>query len=501
MSDPSPPPSTPIRLILAWLVPAIAVVITMRPVGEPVLDPDVWWHLRVGQWVVEHRAVPTMDPFTQLGSSTPWVAYSWLFEVVLFGLYSAFGLAGIIVYRVVFSLLIVRAIHAFVTRIEPRYLVAISLTGAAILALGMLFGERPWLITVLFSVITLHAIVVLRQPGVERLPLWIWTLPILYVVWANVHIQFVYGLFLLVIACVAPWVDARLGWTQAKDTAAWPMTQRYNKLITLAALCCLATLVNPYGIRIYLVIVEYATQPGPFRFINELKALEFREPSDWVMLGLTAAACVVLGRRTSTAFLPMLLLATAVFAFRARRDLWFVVLADLLVLGSAGPREVPGRDRFTPGPLGRVAILSGLLLLVAALAWLRDLSPARLEEAVARKFPVEAAEFVAEEGYAGPLYNDFNWGGYLMWALPTMPVAIDGRTNLHGDERIERHGAVWSGLPGWEKDIDLSAAGVVIAAKDQALVSLLRLDKRFREVYADKIAVVFVRKVRWIPEQ
>ena len=210
MSDPSPPPSTPIRLILAWLVPAIAVVITMRPVGEPVLDPDVWWHLRVGQWVVEHRAVPTMDPFTQLGSSTPWVAYSWLFEVVLFGLYSAFGLAGIIVYRVVFSLLIVRAIHAFVTRIEPRYLVAISLTGAAILALGMLFGERPWLITILFSVLTLHAIVVLRQPGVERLPLWIWTLPILYVVWANVHIQFVYGLFLLVIACVAPWIDLLL---------------------------------------------------------------------------------------------------------------------------------------------------------------------------------------------------------------------------------------------------------------------------------------------------
>jgi hypothetical protein len=490
-----PPPSTPIRLLLAWLVPAIAVVITMRPVAEPVLDPDVWWHLRVGQWVVEHRAVPVMDPFTQLGPTTPWVAYSWLYEVLLFGLYSAFGLAGIIAYRVVVSLLIVRAIHAFVTRIEPRYLVAISLSGAAVLALGGLFGERPWLVTILFSVITLHAIVVMRQPGVERLPLWVRTLPVLYVVWANVHIQFVYGLLLLAIACVAPWIDTRLGWTQA-ETAARPMSRRYRQLVGLAVLCCLATLVNPYGIRLYVVIVEYATQPGPFRFINELKALEFREPTDWVMLGLTAAACVVLGRRTTTAILPMLLIATAVFAFRARRDLWFVVLADLLILGSAGPREVPERDRFTPGPLGRVAILSGLALLVVALAWLRDLSPARLEEAVARRFPVEAARFVAEEDYAGPLFNDFNYGGYLMWALPTMPVAIDGRTNLHGDARIERYGAVWSGLPGWEKDADLSTAGVIIAEKDQALVSLLRLDKRFRQVHEDDVAVVFVRKSR-----
>ena len=501
MSDVTPPPpSTTIRLLLAWLVPAIAVVVTMRPVAEPVLDPDVWWHLRVGQWVVEHGTVPDMDPFTQLGASTPWVAYSWLFEVTLFGLYSAFGLAGIIVYRVVFSLLIVRAVHAFVTRIEPRYLVAISLTGAAVLALGMLFGERPWLITILFSVITLHAIVVLRQPGVERIPVWVWTLPILYVIWANVHIQFVYGLFLLAIACIAPWLDARLGWTQAMDTAAWPMSKRYRHLVGLAVLCALATLVNPYTIRLYVVIVEYATQPGPFRFINELKALEFREPSDWVMLGLTAAACVALGRRTSTAFLPMLLLATAVFAFRAQRDLWFVVLADLLVLGSAGPRKVPEREQFTPGPLGRVAILSGLALLVVALAVLRDLGPARLEESVAKHFPVAAAKFVAEEGYEGPLFNDFNWGGYLMWALPKMPVPIDGRTNLHGDERIERYGAVWSGLPGWEKDADLSRAGVIIAQKDQALVSLLRLDRRFRQVYADEVAVVFVRNSKPTPQ-
>ena len=59
----------------------------------------------------------------------------------------------------------------------------------------------------------------------------------------------------------------------------------------------------------------------------------------------------------------------------------------------------------------------------------RHLSNDDMKERVAKTFPVQAAEFVADKGYAGPLYNDFNWGGYLIWALPHLPVAIDGRTN------------------------------------------------------------------------
>ena len=112
---------------------------------------------------------------------------------------------------------------------------------------------------------------------------------------------------------------------------------------------------------------------------------------------------------------------------------------------------------------------------------------------MARQFPVAAARHIAAEGYRGPLFNDFNWGGYLAWALPNLPVALDGRTNLHGDERIERYGRVWAGVPGWHDDPDLAAAGVVVAEAQQPLVSLLRLDRRFREVYGDEVAVVFIR--------
>ncbi len=481
-----------LRGLMVWALYAVVVVVTVRPVGVPVLDPDVWWHLRVGEWVVEHGAVPATDPFSLPGQEKSWVAYSWLYEVLLFALVQAFGLAGIVVYRLALALAVVAALHALVRRLEPRFLPAIALAAAATLALAMLFSERPWLFTILFATLTLHAVVCLRRP--EAPPRWVWALPLVYIVWANVHIQFVYGLFILVLGCAAPLVDAWLRRAGPGDSAAVPWTRRWRQLLALTTACVLATLVNPYHLRLYEVIVEYATQPGPFRFVNELRALEFREPGDWVMLALTGLACFALGRRRLTAFEVLLLIAAAWFAFRARRDLWFVLLADLLILATAGPRHVRDGERFHLRLRGWGLIAAGLAALVLLTAWARDLSPAGLERRLAAAFPVEAVRAVRQAGHAGPLYNDFNWGGYLIWALPEMPVAIDGRTNLHGDERIERFGRTWSGLPGWQDDPDLAGAGVVIGPADSSLAAHLARDPRFRLAHQDRLAVVFVRR-------
>ncbi len=322
-----------LRAMMLWALYAIPLAATVRPIGVPLYDPDVWWHLRVGQWVVEHRAVTTTDPFSLPGQTTPWVAYSWLYEVVLHGLVSAFGLAGIIVFRAAVSLAIVAAIHALVCRLEKRFLVATGLTAIATLSISMLFSERPWLVTILFSTLTLSAVCALRRP--EAPPRWLWALPVVYCVWANVHIQFVYGLFILGLGCVAALIDQRLS-HERDSTAASPWTRRWYQLVALSIACFLATLINPYHISLYGVVVEYATQPGPFSFVNELKALEFRSPSEWLMLGLTGTTCWLLGRGRASALEVLLLISSAVLAFRARRDLWFVVLADLTILAAAG---------------------------------------------------------------------------------------------------------------------------------------------------------------------
>ncbi len=482
--------STLLRAGAAWAVYAVVLLVTVRPEPGPVYEPDIYWHLRVGDWVMENRAVTETDPFSY-PEGKPWVAYSWLFEVLVYQLHRWLGFGGIILYRAALALLILLAVDGVIRRLQPSRLAGSVLLLAAALAMAALYHERPWLFTILFAALSLRVAVEMREGGAP--PWWVWLLPLAYVLWANIHIQFVHGLFLLGLACAAPVIDLWLG-RPADETAATAFTRRWWQLVGLTAACALATLANPYHARLYSVVVEYATQPGPYEFVNELKAMTFRGLADWAFLALFLAGCVALGRGRFGAFEWLLMAATAVFSFRSCRDVWYGTLAAVLVLARTRWPDSPAKPLPHGWALGAV-----LLAVLAAGAWRgRGLSEARLEADRAKLLPVRAAEEIERRGYRGPLFNDFNWGGYLMWRL-RMPVPIDGRTNLHGDERILRIGAVFDGAPGWEKDPDLSAAGIVVAPARGALASLLMKDDRFVRAHIeddDDVAWVFVAKGR-----
>ena len=476
-----------LRRLLLFALYAYLAIVVMRTT----FDPDIWWHLRTGQWIVEHAAVPRTDPFSSFGQDKPWIAYSWLFEVLVYGLYRGLGLAGIVLYRLAMVFLVAVAVHGFVAKRESRFLPAAGLIGLAFLALSELMNERPWLFTILFSALTLDLVLDLRA-GRGRRDLWL--LPVLYVLWANLHIQFVYGLFLLALACAAPWVD-RLPWfTEPCGPAAWAGSPAWRRLVAVTVACMLATLMTPYHIRLYRVVIEYATQTGINNFIWEFLSLPFRNPADWGVLALVLLATFALGRRrTFSSFELMLLIASAYLSFHSRRDSWFVVLAALTILTRVedGMRcRLP--VRFTMRPLDVLTVGVGVPALLVVLGWACHVSKLGLKQSEGFDYPARAASFVESKGYGGPLYNDFNWGGYLIWRLPGLPVSLDGRTNLHGEQRLLRSFSSWAGRPGWASDPELKAARLVIGPTDAPLMSLLRADQRFELVYVDPHAMVFI---------
>jgi hypothetical protein len=481
--------TTPLLRVLVWSV------LYALPVGVallPLVDYDMWWHLRTGQWIVEHGTVPTTDPFSQYGLQTgkPWFAYSWLFEVGAYGLYRGLGFEGVFLGRAVLTLGIVLALHRLVARREPRFLVAAVLLGLAVLALLPLVTDRPWLFTILFATLTLDVVLDLREGRPARR---VWLLPTLFVLWANLHIQFVYGLFLLGLACAAPLADRLLGRDGTEEGAARAWTADWWKLVAVTAACAAATLLTPYHVQVYRVVLEYATHRVPLGEVSEFRALGFREPWDWCALILAAGSAFALGRRGRfSAFDVLLLAAGAWFGFRGKRDVWFLVLAALAVvpnpaeLPAAAPSFMPTRRQ----ALAVAGVVLPLLVGYGAFAAAGNHVQATLEA----MYPVRAAAFVKEHDYPGPLYNHFNWGGFLIWDLPGLPVAMDGRTNLHGDDRIARSMATWRGEPGWDSDPELASAGVVIAEARAPLTSLLRRDVRFRLVHEDATAAVFVAR-------
>ena len=105
-----------LRRLLLFALYAYLAIVVMRTS----FDPDIWWHLRTGQWIVEHAAVPRTDPFSTFGQDKPWIAYSWLFEVLVYGLYRGLGLAGIVLYRLAMAFLVAVAVHGFVAKRRCR---------------------------------------------------------------------------------------------------------------------------------------------------------------------------------------------------------------------------------------------------------------------------------------------------------------------------------------------------------------------------------------------
>jgi hypothetical protein len=469
-------------LVLALLYAAAAAA----GIVLPFLDGDVWWHLRTAEWIVEHKTVPWFDPFSIRGQGQPWVAYSWLFELLLLGLFRTFGLIGIVLYGVLGAVGVTLALQILLSRYRlgvPRTLV---LTAIGVAVMAPLFQPRSFLLSIVLFIVELHVLLHVRETGRTR-PLVF--LPLLFVLWANLHIQFVYGLFVLGVAAVEPLVQRALpeAWTDSRPR----VEARFVWLTFLA--CVAAIFVTPYHVGIYRPLLDHITQVGTFDLIMELQAPNFRFPTDWMMLALTLGAVFVLGRQRTLAVFPTLVLAAGVMvSFRAARDAWFVTVVALAIIAGAQRSDGTARYRLSATRIAMAVVLTTLV--VAAVVLTKEISPRGLEAGVRKKFPVAAAAVIEERRYGGPIYNDYKWGGYLIWRLPTLPVSMDGRANVYGPETIRRSALTWSGVRGWESDPDLARAGVVIAAPHFALAQLLRGDRRFDLAYEDDVATVFVAR-------
>lgn len=473
-------------LVALYAIPPLLVVAAIN-----VLDADLWWHVRTGQWIVQHGWVPYTDSFSWTGMGKPWAAYSWLFEVIIYGLFVRFGLLGVLIYTYLLVLAITLALHALIRKFEPRLAYSVGLTAVAIIAMTRICSPRPWLFTILFFCIELNILVTVRRSrNLRRL---LWLLP-LFALWANLHIQFVYGLFLLSLGAVEePLVSVLRKSRVIDDQSEVPLPSRI--LILLFACCILATLLNPYHFHIYSVLYDTIRQAGFYDLIRELQALPFRALPDWLVLFLTIGAAFAFGRanrRTMPLWILLFITGTYV-SFRANRDVWFIdVVAATIIARASGADAAKTRDKVSTIQVLLVIICTGALLV--STIRLYGISNAELQKMVEKSYPSAAASYIEEHELPGPLYNHFNWGGYLIWRLPNLPVSIDGRGNLHDAAELKRSGNVWNGQAGWVSDPELSSAGLIVAERNAALTQLLRLDDRFQQVYEDDLAVVFVRR-------
>ena len=497
---------TAVSLALLLFVPVF--IVCFLNCGQVVCDPDAGWHLRTADWIVAHAAVPQFDTFSRAGGKepsaagnkqgvaaaqgetiaggqhVPWVDYGWGAQLVLGGLHRTLALRGLVVYTAILTLSVVLAFHVLVCRMQKNLLLSSALTLAV--SLGMLpdATPRPWLFSMLFFVIELHVLLEAGRTGRPRLLLLL--IPLFWV-WANVHIQFVLGLLVLAAAVVEPllarWAPLVL---DGESTAI-----KAGRLLSVFVMCCGVTLLNPYHVRLYTTAAELLSQTRLWNVIIELQAMRFRSLCDWVVLGAALAGAAAIATRRPVRLLLALLFPLALYcSFRSRRDMWLVLIVGLALWASASrgislaPRRLSTRVGWGVAVI-LAALTSGSLLILDE-PW--------LESQVARKFPVQAVAFLKQGSYDGPMYNTYDWGGYLIAHYAEQPVCIDGRTLIHGAARIVHSVRMERGEEGWQSDAELAAARLLILPRKAALALLERSDPRFRVVYEDGTAVIFVRR-------
>ena len=195
---------------------------------------------------------------------------------------------------------------------------------------------------------------------------------------------------------------------------------------------------------------DLATQGGALNNITELQSIPFRDPADFVVLLFALGSAAALAwRRRLVSFESALLVFAAVLSFRSQRDVWVTATVGAAILASAITHgRKPGNT--VPAPFASLAAIAAALLVFAGFSILH-VNNSQLQMQLDAAFPVRAVETVQQNQYPGPLYNDFNWGGYLTWFL-RMPVSVDGRQNLYGDQRLDRSAATWNADPDWASD-------------------------------------------------
>jgi hypothetical protein len=465
------------------------------------VDSDTWWHLRAGQWIIEQRAVPQIDPFSYTRLGQPWQYPGWLVEAPMAWIYRALGPGGLNLW----TGLMVTLAFAFVWRTLSGgvFLRAFVLVLAAA-ASGVYWAARPYLVTFVLAAVFLWLLESDRWQRTTRSLNGLWALPILMVVWANSHGGFAIGFILWGVYWFAEGLSC-LHSALSRQPLSAGRQARFIRLSLVGALMVAAVALNPSGVAMLAYPFKTVSIGALQDYILEWQSPDFHsrqaQPFIWLLL-LTFAAVGASRRRLAlTEFL--LVAGFTYMALLAWRNvaLFALVAPAVLTRHAALPLAALGR-RFgfngasQSAPSRAQKLLNGALLIILILAVLLkvglDFPLAANQESFRQNMPVDAVAFIKEKSPPGRLFNSYNWGGYLLWALPEYPVFIDGRTDLYNDEVIDQWLQVVRAEPGWQETLDRWEVRLILLEPGMPVVGQLHR-QGWHLLYEDKQAVVFSR--------
>jgi hypothetical protein len=458
------------------------------------MDGDTGWHIRTGEYILSHGAVPSHDLFSFSKAGEPWFAWEWLSDVVYALLFRVGGLKAIV--------LLAGAMIATQATVLLRYtlwrganaLLAAIITLLAVGASSMHFLARPHL----FTLLLLPACLWLVEADRRKNTRWIWLLVPVTAVWTNLHGGVFVFLALLALLVTGSAVEAWLGLPR------WADVRRYSAVLAASAA---ATLANPYGAGLHVHIFEYLRSDWIKNLIQEFQAPTFRSEGQLQFEALLVAGLILTGfllsKRRITEALWIVFLAHSSLTSVRHAPLYAAAVAPIVAAELSGWWKSWAGDlhktsvfrilhqlgedlgpSFRHSSIWPAALILALAFVDAPLKWPRDFP--------AEAFPVAMVHHNAELLESGRLLTTDQWGDYLIYCFyPRQKVFMDGRSDFYGESLGREYLHLLQGSYDWKDILKRQGFDTALLPVEWPLAAMLKLDPSWQVVQDDSHAILF----------
>jgi hypothetical protein len=485
---------------LTFIIWALAIPLAFGPRSLNV-DGDLPRHLTMGEFVLQ-GGMYGIDTFAYTKTG-PYEGMEWLSQVALAVAHRVGGLAGVVILAGLVIATVVALVVLFMRRSGVDPLLAYLVGTVAAVGASVHWVPRPHIFTFIF----LTSLLFFLEFGSRKR---VWLFVPFFALWANMH-----GMFILGLAILGVWASGALleAWLANGDArSAWLGRARYAG--SALGLGVVGIMLNPRGPLILRGITQCLGDDYIFTNTAEFQSLNFHSLYGRLvligLLGLIALFAIRRERPPFTRLLAILFMLAGGLTSARLMPLFALFALPLLAVefdpmwrnARFGRRFANVRKVFEGGEAMARPGLYAPFVAVAMLA----LGPLHGRiggtQLVADRFdpsffPVEAVEFARANGIEGRLYNDFVWGGYLLYAWPEQQIFIDGMTCFLGSDIMRSYMGILSLSPGWRGEMQRWGMTVALVRPNDSLTAALLESGEWTTRYQDETAILLERESPW----
>jgi len=486
-------------------------------------DDDVFWHLATGRYIAETHHVPSTDIFGYVTQGQTWMPFEWGWDVLTYGIYNIGGYTALSVFRTLIFLLIFFILFVILRKFKVSYtLIFLFFT---LLAFGIIdrLSPRPHIMSFLFFSLLLYIITEYRYFRRDNYKI-LFFIPAIFLVWANMHMGIIAGIFLLGIYTLSEIITfIKPGKFPSKEIPALTKPELY-RLILISAASVLVMLINPNSFATYIYAYDH-TKMKLLETINE-----WRSPFDEMFGGgfvtviykifLFAGVLILYyAYKRKDLFAALVFIGFSVYSVRAVRftvdyliiiTIFLVISVSYIIVNSKSESLI---KFFSVSPVPKVILEVCLLFFIVNIPndklYMEYLKYYRVSGfGINSDFiPTQMFDFMKENNIpsiGGRPLNHFGSGGFLVWNFPESKNFIDSR-NLN-DDIFNEYNILMSKKPGFEsklKNYDFDyfiylAPDLVRAPNEmeQSILSYLsRHPEEWKLVFWDDKSFLFVKNL------